>query len=41
LTVALLGRVNGLSESVNEVPMNTCSEPLMAEAVLLLLEVEE
>jgi hypothetical protein len=41
LTVALLGRVCGLSESVNEVPMNTCSDPLTAEAALLLLEAEE
>ena len=41
LTVALLGRVSGLSESVNEVPTNTCTDPLTAEAALLLLEVEE
>jgi hypothetical protein len=29
-----------VSESVTEMPMNTCSDPLTAEAALPLLEVE-
>jgi len=40
LTVALLGQVSGLPETVTEVPMNTCSDPLTAEAALLVVEVE-